>query len=309
MMESNRKQLDAHALEYLHDRVKSGKRISKEPGKKDRLINGGRAMRALRNTTEEYSKYSFILSYMKHYISQDQNLNQHTWTPGSMLEGFNIIIDANMLEAGVLEKIETLFTRHIEQFTDEVDVIWTKYLLPPLTEYTNKTAKDNPDEVLKKRISNVKSLFENLRTNCLRKGSSLSEGIDDLVMLAESETKLEENAIQLLTIHASKGLEFPHTFIIGVEEESFFRTSEPTDEDIESELCTLFVALTRGEESVTMTQTDTRFVNGQWLDRKPLSLLLDSKEALDALDMDKYNSIEQETVNSDINRLFNLHGQ
>lgn len=309
MMESNRKQLDSHALEYLYDRIKSGKRISKEPGKKDRLINGGKAMRALRNATEEYSKDAFRLSYMKHYISQDQNLSQHTWTSERMIEGFNIIVEANMLDKGVEEKIVTLFTQHIEQFIVEADAIWTQYLLPPLTEYTNKMAKDNPDEVMEERISNVKSLFESLRTNCLRKGSTLSEGIDDLVMLAESETKLEENAIQLLTIHASKGLEFPHTFLIGVEEESFFRTNEPTDEDIESELCTLFVALTRGEKSVTMTQTDIRFINGQWLDRKPLSILLDTKEALDALDMDKYNSIiEHEPDNSDISRLFKSHG-
>ena len=54
-----------------------------------------------------------------------------------------------------------------------------------------------------------------------------------------ADTKKNENAVRLMTVHASKGLEFPYVFITGLEQDLFphggFSASEPAEERAEEE--------------------------------------------------------------------------
>ncbi len=64
-----------------------------------------------------------------------------------------------------------------------------------------------------------------------------------------------------MSVHASKGLEFEHLYIIGLEEEFFPLLGETTD--IEEERRLAYVAFTRAKESLTLCYIDSRFYRGK----------------------------------------------
>jgi len=66
--------------------------------------------------------------------------------------------------------------------------------------------------------------------------------------------------VTIMTIHASKGLEFEHVYVIGLEEDFFplLRNS-----DIEEERRLGYVAMTRAKSNLTLSYVDSRFYRGQ----------------------------------------------
>ena len=87
------------------------------------------------------------------------------------------------------------------------------------------------------------------------------------VMLATDQDMKEDDTqpkVTLMTVHASKGLEFKHVYIVGVEEDLFpSAMSQSRMEEVEEERRLLYVAITRAKESCTITYAGSRFKNGQ----------------------------------------------
>ncbi len=79
------------------------------------------------------------------------------------------------------------------------------------------------------------------------------------VALASDQDELTEaqQGIKLMTIHASKGLEFDHVFIVGLEQGLF-----PHDEDGEEERRLFYVALTRARKSIYLSWAQIRTIFG-----------------------------------------------
>ena len=70
----------------------------------------------------------------------------------------------------------------------------------------------------------------------------------------------DEDTVTLMTIHASKGLEFPYVFIVGLEENLFpSMMSLSSRADIEEERRLFYVALTRGEKQVFLSYAGSRY--------------------------------------------------
>ncbi|MDE2071721.1 MAG: UvrD-helicase domain-containing protein [Patescibacteria group bacterium] len=94
------------------------------------------------------------------------------------------------------------------------------------------------------------------------------KGIEDFLESAalqseQDEIKEERNVVRLMTVHASKGLEFPVVFIVGLEEGLFPYESELEEErDPEEERRLMYVALTRAKEKVYLCYASYRTVFG-----------------------------------------------
>lgn len=91
------------------------------------------------------------------------------------------------------------------------------------------------------------------------------EGFLESAALASDQDELKEeaNAVRLMTVHASKGLEFPYVFITGLEEGLFPYEREGGDEaDKEEERRLCYVAITRAERKVFLTYAAFRTVFG-----------------------------------------------
>jgi DNA helicase-2/ATP-dependent DNA helicase PcrA len=90
---------------------------------------------------------------------------------------------------------------------------------------------------------------------------------------ADEEDKEDSNKIKLMTIHAAKGLEFPHTYIVGVEENIMpFHLIESQD-DLEEERRLFYVAITRAEQSLTLSFAQRRRVFGTYNFSQPSPFL------------------------------------
>lgn len=97
----------------------------------------------------------------------------------------------------------------------------------------------------------------------------------------ELKEKEELDAVRLMTIHSSKGLEFPYVFITGLEEGLFPHErlgEEKTDTEEERRL--FYVALTRAEKKVFLSYAHMRTIFGQQRVNAPSSFLHDIRSEL-----------------------------
>jgi ATP-dependent DNA helicase UvrD/PcrA len=100
---------------------------------------------------------------------------------------------------------------------------------------------------------------------------SLGVYLQDIALLTDSD-KEEENddKISLMTIHSSKGLEFSHVYISGMEENLFpSQMALGTRKDLEEERRLFYVGMTRAEKMLTLAYAHSRFRFGQLLPCEP----------------------------------------
>ena len=119
---------------------------------------------------------------------------------------------------------------------------------------------------------------------------SLHAGLDAFLESAalssdQDELKDEANAVRLMTVHASKGLEFPVVFVTGLEEGLFPYEREGDDGDKEEERRLCYVAITRAQEKVHLTYASYRTVFGSKNATLPSQFLSDIPGELIELEM------------------------
>jgi ATP-dependent DNA helicase Rep len=122
-------------------------------------------------------------------------------------------------------------------------------------------------ETAERRWNNVNELLEWLsKLQKKDESTGLAEIISQLTLmdiLQRDEDKQSADAVQLMTLHAAKGLEFPHVFLVGFEEGLLpHQTSidEAGDEEaaIEEERRLAYVGITRAQRSLSITMAQIR---------------------------------------------------
>ena len=97
----------------------------------------------------------------------------------------------------------------------------------------------------------------------------------------EKENKLRRDAVVLMSLHASKGLEFPHVFLAGVEEETIPHcTGDGEAADIAEERRLLYVGITRAQQTLTLLHARHRKKYGKLRPRQPSRFLSEIPEAV-----------------------------
>ncbi|MFZ9585622.1 MAG: 3'-5' exonuclease, partial [Pseudohongiellaceae bacterium] len=100
-------------------------------------------------------------------------------------------------------------------------------------------------------------------------------------LLEQQEQEEESNRVQLMTLHAAKGLEFPVVFIMGMEEELLPHRNSMEGGSVEEERRLAYVGITRAQRSLTFTLARQRKQYGdlqettasRFLDELPQELL------------------------------------
>lgn len=93
-------------------------------------------------------------------------------------------------------------------------------------------------------------------------------------MLDRGEEEEEDaNEVQLMTLHASKGLEFPHVYLIGMEEELLPHKSSVEENNVEEERRLAYVGITRAEETLSILVAEKRQRYGEMVDSVPSRFL------------------------------------
>lgn len=133
-----------------------------------------------------------------------------------------------------------------------------------------------------KRLANVYTLIDGLKA-ILEKGDEdddsdiqVQDAIGKLVLrdiMDRQEEEDDSDAVQLMTLHASKGLEFPHVFIMGLEEELLPHRNSIENGDIEEERRLMYVGITRAQRTLAMTYAARRKQFGEIIDCTPSRFL------------------------------------
>jgi DNA helicase-2/ATP-dependent DNA helicase PcrA len=79
----------------------------------------------------------------------------------------------------------------------------------------------------------------------------------------DKDSDENDNKITLMTVHASKGLEFKNVFVVGLEEQLFPSQMCQSTAEVEEERRLLYVAITRAEENCFLSYAKSRFRNGE----------------------------------------------
>jgi ATP-dependent DNA helicase Rep len=81
------------------------------------------------------------------------------------------------------------------------------------------------------------------------------------------------NCVRLMTFHAAKGLEFPHVFMVGMEENLLPHRSSIEADNFEEERRLAYVGITRAQKTLTMTYSSKRRRAGDWESCEPSRFL------------------------------------
>ena len=130
------------------------------------------------------------------------------------------------------------------------------------------------------RMGNVWFLIDALK-NTLEKdedgGMTVEEAIGKLVLRDMLERQQEEEdgaeGVQMMTLHASKGLEFPYVFIMGMEEEILPHRSSIEADTVEEERRLAYVGITRARQNLAITFAAKRKQYGEIIECTPSRFL------------------------------------
>ena len=88
--------------------------------------------------------------------------------------------------------------------------------------------------------------------------------LSEIALMTDQDKEGEEgDSITLMTVHSAKGLEFPHVFIVGMEEDLFPSMMSNVGKELEEERRLFYVALTRAEKTCHIGYARERFRNGR----------------------------------------------
>jgi DNA helicase II / ATP-dependent DNA helicase PcrA len=108
--------------------------------------------------------------------------------------------------------------------------------------------------------------FEELPPDIERTGDNLLAAFIAKAALdaGDAQVDKDEDAVQLMTLHSAKGLEFPLVFIVGLEEGLFpHKMSADSLDGLEEERRLCYVGITRAREKLILTHAETRRLHGE----------------------------------------------
>ena len=135
------------------------------------------------------------------------------------------------------------------------------------------------------RYENVQELLNAIKEyvdNSENEDKSLGAFLQEIALLTDNDQdKSQTDAITLMTIHASKGLEFKQVFVVGMEEDLFpSQMMMQSREDLEEERRLFYVASTRAMEKLYLSYALTRYRFGRLLNCEPSRFLEEVNPAM-----------------------------
>jgi len=144
------------------------------------------------------------------------------------------------------------------------------------------------------RLSNIDEFYGYLRDFFMENPELGLEDFLNEISLESEQDSINDEYISLMSVHASKGLEFKHLFIIGLEEGFFPIVGDGSD--IEEERRLGYVAITRAKDNLTMSYVHSRFYKGRRTQLTKSRFLTESDLIKGSLTIQKNNAFKKDDL-------------
>ena len=128
------------------------------------------------------------------------------------------------------------------------------------TEFVQWVKTDAPDRAQgdrrAKAVLDLRKWIDNLETN--EPGKPLEKTLHQLSLETSDDDESNDDSVSLMTLHASKGLEFPYVFMVGVEEGILPHEVSLDEGNVAEERRLMYVGITRAQRSLTLSYARTR---------------------------------------------------
>ena len=190
------------------------------------------------------------------------------------------------LNGGTISKIQN-FKSLIEEFINDnksganafelAQLIYNRTGLLAQFAYDSTPESISRHENLSEILAGLKD-FVDMQKQTGEGNADMQSFLSEVMLSTDQDEKENDDQpkVTLMTVHAAKGLEFKHVYIVGVEEDLFpAAMSQNSLWEVEEERRLLYVAITRAKVSCTITYAGSRFRNGQTVLSSPSRFISD----------------------------------
>ena len=199
----------------------------------------------------------------------------------NLLDASKKIIETDELTLNARNSIKT-FIDDINKWKSKINKINHIELAKIILEesgYTRMWINDKSIEA-PGRLENLKELI-----SALKDFSNMNEFLEHISLVMENERNYKLDMVNIMTMHAAKGLEFENVFLAGWDEGLFPHQKsleEKGTQALEEERRLAYVAITRGKKNVFISFAKRRFIHGTWNFSQPSRFLSElPKENID----------------------------
>lgn len=158
--------------------------------------------------------------------------------------------------------------------TQEHPVTAVKQMIADMDYFPWLMETSKTDAQATRRNENVEELVEWLQRLYEHEGEhkELEELVNKMILLdilERNEEEEEMDCVTLMTLHSAKGLEFPHVYMVGMEEELLPHRTSIEEDNIEEERRLCYVGITRARQQLTLTLASKRRQFGEIVDCEP----------------------------------------
>ena len=248
-----------------------------------------------------------IMAYLRLFVNQDDDnaLLRIINTPGrgigratlEKLGNFANSLGVSMFEAATHPNLNSVlpdkafhsvstFARWVVELSDNAergntaDAVRTMIRTMGYEEWLYETSAS--PKAAEMAMANVSTLFgwvnDMLEGNDLDQPMTLTEVVNRLIlrdMMERGEDDGEGDQVQLMTLHASKGLEFPIVFLVGMEEGLLPHQSSVDEDNVEEERRLAYVGITRAQRELVFSLAKERRQFGEVINPEPSRFLFE----------------------------------
>ena len=154
---------------------------------------------------------------------------------------------------------------------------WANTFMEEIGYFNELLRSEKNRETAEGRIRNLKDLMLSLDGSdaAMPASTRLEQFLEEITLDTEREAEAEgpENAVTLITMHSCKGLEFPHVYIVGLEEGLLPHSRSKEENTLDEERRLFYVAITRAMKTLTISHCSARKKYGQQVCCHPSTFL------------------------------------
>ena len=162
---------------------------------------------------------------------------------------------------------------------------WADHFIEEIGYFNELRRGEKNPEAAENRIRNLKELMvtmDNSGTPTQTAAERLQSFLEDITLDSEREEEDEKpgDAVTLITMHSCKGLEFPHVYVVGLEDGLLPHSRSKVEGTLDEERRLFYVAITRAMQTLTISHCGGRKKYGQLMPCHPSQFLKELPEEL-----------------------------